>query len=70
MGNLLTKKNEWFEVDVENYSVLEMRVCTKCSRRSLYMLIYYFHFNEQCTSTLSRWGESLFDDYDDDDAFA
>lgn len=57
MGNLLKKKNESFELEMKNYNAHETRVFTIFARCSFHMLIYYFHFNEQCTSSiLSVWG--------------
>lgn len=57
MGNLLKKKNESFELEMKNYNAHETRVFTIFARCSFHILIYYFHFNEQCTSSiLSVWG--------------
>lgn len=76
MGNLFDKE-KWIVQSGSGsgklYRAQEMRVFTIFSRCSFHILIYYFHFNEQCTlyniHRLCLWGES-FDDYDDDDVFA
>lgn len=57
MGNLLTRKNESFEM--ENYNARTLAWDEGVSQYfpvahfTFSYLIYYFHFNEHCTSTVS-----------------